>query len=388
MKTSLFAAIVLGLSMAGTQGASAQQVHLGVLGDSLSNEYAEMPFNYAKSWVELLAQQRQIDVGPTAAQAGFPSWNDLRGFGYQNNYAVPGQTTDGMVLSGGPTFLAEAVATRGVTHVVICTSGNDCAPWNSFLYIAWYEGTWTPRRLDAFADASAGNIREAVQTVRASGAHVILANMPDFGVTPQVRNHYTDPLARSRASDEVRKVNDGIRAVARDFQIPLVDLNSLNQAIFGTVDQPRHLLNIGGVNIPVDASGSATEPLTGFVDDGLHLSTVMQAIWANAMITGLNIGYGSSIPTFSDSEILALVGATGQTEGQINSQIGPYSQYVRTNFDCAADFNTDGVQNTLDVFDFLNAWFLGLTSADVDHSGTLDAQDIFVFLNSWMGGCP
>ena len=93
--------------------------------------------------------------------------------------------------------------------------------------------------------------------------------------------------------------------------------------------------------------------------DGLHPGTVVQAIIANAIITGLNAGYNTSIPTFTETEILAFVGVAAQQEGQLPGQIGSYGQYVRTSFTCPGDFNADSVLNSQDIFDFINAWFAG-----------------------------
>ena len=54
---------------------------------------------------------------------------------------------------------------------------------------------------------------------------------------------------------------------------------------------------------------------------------------------------------------------------------------------CPADFNADGVANTLDVVAFLNAWAAGDSAADMDGNGTVDARDVLVFLNLWNAGC-
>ncbi|MDQ7014533.1 MAG: GC-type dockerin domain-anchored protein, partial [Planctomycetota bacterium] len=54
---------------------------------------------------------------------------------------------------------------------------------------------------------------------------------------------------------------------------------------------------------------------------------------------------------------------------------------------CPADFNADGVANTLDVVAFLNAWAAGDGAADIDGNGTVDTRDVLVFLNLWNEGC-
>lgn len=54
---------------------------------------------------------------------------------------------------------------------------------------------------------------------------------------------------------------------------------------------------------------------------------------------------------------------------------------------CIADFNNNGVVETQDIFDMLNAFFTGSPTADVDGSGTVAVADIFTFLNRWFAGC-
>ncbi len=53
---------------------------------------------------------------------------------------------------------------------------------------------------------------------------------------------------------------------------------------------------------------------------------------------------------------------------------------------CPADFNADGTLAVQDIFDYLNAWFSGSSSADFNGNG-LSVQDIFDYLNAWFTGC-
>jgi hypothetical protein len=54
---------------------------------------------------------------------------------------------------------------------------------------------------------------------------------------------------------------------------------------------------------------------------------------------------------------------------------------------CPADFNADGVVNTLDVLAFLNAWAADDGSADFNGDGVINTQDVLAFLNEWVAGC-
>lgn len=55
---------------------------------------------------------------------------------------------------------------------------------------------------------------------------------------------------------------------------------------------------------------------------------------------------------------------------------------------CLADFNGDGVVNTLDVLSFLNAWGVQDPRADINGDGIINTLDIVAFLNAWVVGCP
>lgn len=56
-------------------------------------------------------------------------------------------------------------------------------------------------------------------------------------------------------------------------------------------------------------------------------------------------------------------------------------------FRCPGDFNGDGVINTLDVIEFLNAWSSGLPEADINGDGLVNTLDVLEFLNAWSNGC-
>jgi hypothetical protein len=55
---------------------------------------------------------------------------------------------------------------------------------------------------------------------------------------------------------------------------------------------------------------------------------------------------------------------------------------------CPADFNTDGVVNSQDFFDFLNQFFALSTTSDFNRDGVINSQDFFDFLNAFFAGCP
>jgi hypothetical protein len=55
---------------------------------------------------------------------------------------------------------------------------------------------------------------------------------------------------------------------------------------------------------------------------------------------------------------------------------------------CPGDFDLSGDLSIQDIFEFLNAWFAGLLTANYNQNGGLEIQDIFDFLTGWFEGCP
>ena len=72
----------------------------GVAGDSLSDEYEVENYNYARNWVELLAEERHFDLGQEL------DWGEPRREGYEFNWARSGATSATLLSTGQHTGLA------------------------------------------------------------------------------------------------------------------------------------------------------------------------------------------------------------------------------------------------------------------------------------------
>lgn len=55
--------------------------------------------------------------------------------------------------------------------------------------------------------------------------------------------------------------------------------------------------------------------------------------------------------------------------------------------ECAADFNEDGLVNTLDLIAFLNAWNAGEPAGDFNRDGVVNTLDVILFFNFWTAAC-
>ncbi|HMN42330.1 MAG TPA: GC-type dockerin domain-anchored protein [Phycisphaerales bacterium] len=388
----LFIALVFALAT----GASAQVARLGAVGDSLSDEYFEQSYAYAKNWTMQLVEYRAVDMGPTAQAAGRPggTWGEPRRTGYEYNWARYGADSGSLLAEGQHTGLAAQAGPvgggggRGVTHAVVAIGANDFSPTTN-AYFSLYWGLWSQSQIDSYVAAQVADVNAAVQALDAAGLKLVLGNYVDFGIAPVTRQIYTNASRRERITAVIAKVNEEIELIARRRHLVLLNLNAMGTTIFGTNSSLRQYLAIGNVNIQLfnRDTASHSNPLAGFVDDGAHPHTSVQGVFANAVMTALNTGWGASYPLFSDQEILSHAGIAYGGAETLAAHVGPYSQYVRT-FRCPGDYNGDGHLAVVDIFEYLNAWFAGNPGTDVDGVPGLQVADIFAFLNAWFAGCP
>jgi PKD domain len=54
---------------------------------------------------------------------------------------------------------------------------------------------------------------------------------------------------------------------------------------------------------------------------------------------------------------------------------------------CKGDFNQSGAVSSLDIFDFLSAWFAVEPSADINGLGGVEVQDVFDYVAAWFATC-
>ncbi|HYW80988.1 MAG TPA: SGNH/GDSL hydrolase family protein [Thermoguttaceae bacterium] len=317
--------------------ASAEVPKLGIIGDSLSDEYADQAgqafdYSYAKNWNEQLVEAGIFDLGPTAAAAAQPggTWGEPRRTGYQYNYARYGAVTADMkdVADGGMGLVSGLADQQGegITHIVAAIGANDFFPYPSAAlfaaYPAIYFGHATGEQIDAVtADnmAVAHWALEQAQAVDTGNGRFVLANIPDYGVAPYTWGYseYTDPVGRERVTDVIRSVNAQLEEVASEFGIPVVDLFGFSKAVLGENSDPKDPLNytiqFGGVDVYPLAIDTETgiNPYAGFVHDGMHPNTVMQGAFANLFLEAFNTYDGDNFTLMTEAQILANAGIPG-----------------------------------------------------------------------------
>ncbi|MFT3684137.1 MAG: GC-type dockerin domain-anchored protein [Phycisphaerales bacterium] len=385
------------------------QLRLGAIGDSLTDEYSDETFNYAANWVQQLVQFRSLDMGPTAAAAAQPgnTWGEPRRAGFQFNWARYGANSDDALTQGQHTGLAAQAASNNIRHAVIEIGANDFAP-TSNAYLNIYLGLWSQSQINGYVNARIAAINTAVTTLENANLGLVICNCPDFGPTPIVRQFYTDASRRNRISAAVAQVNVGILNIARQHRAVHLDINSMTARLLGTNTAVNQFLPIGSVNIQLlnrDTTNHAN-PLAGFVDDGAHPHTTIQGVFANALMSALNVETrgAAGFVLFSDREILQHAGiayppnGTDTLDGVIGA--GGYHKYIR-NFRCPADIGgqggiagPDGFYDNNDFIVFIDRFFARDPIADVGRQGGLegsdgnfDNNDFIAFISQFFQGC-
>lgn len=402
-RTNLFLLAGTIALMGSAAHASAQVFRLGAIGDSLTDEYSEETYSYAKNWTMQLVLFRAVNMGPTAQAASQPggTWGEPRRTGYASNWARSGADSATLLSQGQHTGLAAQVGPGGVTHAVIAIGANDFSP-NSTAFFNIYWGLWSQSQINSYVNGRIANVSAALQALDATSAGIVLCNYVDYGVAPITRQLYPTASRRNRVTAAVNQVNLGIDSIARQHHVVLVDLNALGTSIFGTNTSLRQFLAIGNVNIQLFNRDTTTNsnPLAGFVDDGAHPHTTLQGIFANVMMTALNTGWHAGLAPFSEQEILAHAGIAHGGVDTLVGQLGAYSNYVQS-FVCVADIDDgagsgtpDGGVGIEDLIYYLDLYDSGLIRADVDDGsglgqpdGGVGIEDLLFYLSRYDAGC-
>jgi len=321
--------------------ARAQINALGVMGDSLSDEYFEETYgSYATNWTEQLVVYRGIDIGPTAAEAGQPvgTWGTPRRTGYEYNWALSGDTSADLLSDGQDIGLAAQIVPDGITHAVLAVGANDFNPdfldYSPNAYLNIYDNSWSASQISNYVAQILTNVETAIVTVSTTGVRLVVFNILDYGKTPAVYNNffYTNGSKRERVSAIIRQANAGLAYLAQKYQLPLVDAFGLQQVIFGSNTNLLTTLTIG--NVAIHLQQSDTNPTNSpnrtaaFVADKAHPHTTIQGLFANMALEAFRLGYGANVADFSEQEILAHAGLAYGGSDTLAAQIGSYTNYV------------------------------------------------------------
>ena len=316
--------------------AGAQGIRIGVMGDSLSDEYSDWSNRaYAQNWVEQLVNYRGFDCGPTAVASRQPggTWGDVRSAGYAYDWANPMATASSLLQQGQHTRLVAQIVADQIRYAVLAIGSNDFNPYSE-AYAGIYGGTWSAARVRHYETGVLANIETAIATNLLAGARMVLVDLPDYGATPFVLSNpiYPDAAKRERVSTVLQNINHQLAELAQRYQIPMVDWFGLEEAMTGPLTNMHTTLLIGNIPIQCTATdlgpGPNSCPTAAFVADGYHPHTTIQAILANAVLQALNDAYDANVPLFTEEEILGHAGLPYGGDDTLSAQIGQYSRYV------------------------------------------------------------
>ncbi|MEO1583184.1 MAG: GC-type dockerin domain-anchored protein [Planctomycetota bacterium] len=390
-------AVIAAAALCGGLVSAQPVVRMGAIGDSLSDEYLEQNYGaYAMSWTEILNDLRSIDFGPTAADAGVGNWGEPRREGFQDNWARFGDTINvddsdstSALTRGQHTGLADGIVNRGVSHAVIYIGGNDLSPFHG-PYASVYNGNWTMQQIEDYVDDRIDGLETILDTVDTGGVKILLANAFDFGDMPRVERDFPDDSGRALASALYDRFDVRVREVAEQRGLPLADMLSLNRAIFGTAGAETSSLVVGGISFDVN-NGSGNRRTDMFVNDDVHPRTVLQGIWANLFITGLNAAYNTGITPLTETEILSVNLQSPTGPDALESQIGSLDTYIilptTPPTACLADVNNDGVATPADFTSWVAAFNSQGPKCDQNGDGLCNPQDFTAWVMNYNMGC-
>lgn len=279
---------------------STPALRIGILGDSTvdeyrgtdnrGGEYADGTYN----WLELLVRLRSFDAGQ------WGDWPEPRRTGYEYNWARSAATARSLLEDGQHTGLAEQVSEGLIDVVVVSVGVNDFAIFNDE-YEAVYSGAITGDALDQKVTDLIADYTTAVDTIIAArDIPVIVSTIPDQSLTPSVMSdqRFSDPDRRQIVSDAIRRVNEGIVAMANERDLPYLDFDAMYLSLLPLIQKG---FTIEGSTINMFAKGD--DPHNGVLSDGIHPGTVVEGIVANTYLELINKALNLDIPSLTDTEI-------------------------------------------------------------------------------------
>ena len=292
---------------------------LGVIGDSLSDEYANESYNYAKNWVEALAKPTGVQAAVNFGVTG--SYAEPRRTGYEFNWARVDATSATLLAQGQPYGVSQQVDAGQVSHVVVAIGQNDFQP-NPFggAYSSIYSQQWSQTQINTYVDQVVANITSAVERVNNTSGQVLVSNILDFGIAPFTKQLFPNATNRGRVSTVINTVNSRLSQVADSLNVMLVDTNGLAKQLLGTASAPKSSWTIGGVKVNNSGGTAATN---SFVGDKIHPHTLLQSQVANLFMQGFNSAYGTPVDLFTEREAVGLAGLT-YVRDTLGLNLAPY----------------------------------------------------------------
>ncbi len=269
---------------------------IGVMGDSYSDEYQFYPPHRSRSrnWVEILARARGLNFGAFATA----SRDEPRNQGFAHNWARSDAETADLIRDGQHTGLAKQVSRGEVGVVVVFIGGND--------FIHALASEERDRVADQVSHRAIANLDLAVKTILEASprVQVFIATLPDIVELPMfaapIRAGRLSPKVASAFSNAISRYNWHIRqSTMANPRIALVDLALATQ--LAPRPDSDHVIVVGR---RLDWIRPANDLDHAFLADSRHISTLVQGMLANYVVSALNARLEARIKPLSLREIL------------------------------------------------------------------------------------
>lgn len=278
---------------------------LAVIGDALSDEYAGTAYSFAKSWPELLVEQRNLDLGAAGTYA------EPRRTGFAFNWSRDGKGVTAISVDAPDVSVAQQVSAGEVSHVVFSVGLEEFTTFNvagnAIPFEAIYNGTWDESEIESFSLQLKFIYESLLANTNSARSSIVATTIPDPSLFPQYRIAFPDAAKRNNVSAVVNAVNAEIRQLATNFHVVLADLGGLMGSLLGTNTAVANSVMIGGRTY---LNGGSPAGTSLFTTDGFHPHTSLQAIIANLYLEAFNVGYEHTFQKFTDAQINALTGQT------------------------------------------------------------------------------
>jgi phospholipase/lecithinase/hemolysin len=279
---------------------------IGVIGDSQSDEYRgddARGYQYAPTtlnWIEQLVKSRGLNFG------SWNMWGDVRRTGFAYNWSRTSATTESVIVNGQHTGLSEQIRNGEVNIAIVYIGANDFFPMIADSgYSAIYNGTLQGKALDEKIQLSASNIDTVIKTLQEAGrVKTLLLTVPDWNLSAAVRVAYQNETGRQRVSNAIAQLNAKIQHIANKRKVSIFDINVFYKYVLS--DAPLGSITVGGESVNIYIPGD--EPHYAFLSDGVHPGTIMQGLFANALINQMNKQFYTNIQPLSEREILGNAG--------------------------------------------------------------------------------
>lgn len=344
----------------------AQQINMGAIGDSMTDEY--LPTGKptatdvaANSWLEILATTRSSDLNFGGYKPSVDdNWGDTRDTGYEYNFAKSGGVasdntfiqfefmgTIGPLPVDDPLVGSEYGSTQAAAMASEITGGNfqlDLSYVGMGSNDFFFRTTVFDTNQNQFLDPRLPTTPEGWATWQAENAaevagsllgHVdtLLAADPTMDIIMGLIPPGTAAEGPESAEilEAISQANDLLIAGAAERGVVIIDLWAWTDPSAGYVDEFGNVTiddlviladsvadpTPNGEDLSADAAGlcnsegqCATQShATKYIsEDGIHPNTAIQALVANEMIKAINLTQGSDIQLLTNAEILEISG--------------------------------------------------------------------------------